>query len=236
MKNSCEIVKDLLPLYHDDVCSNKSRSMVEEHLLECDACKKYLNSMNSDFIQSDIEKTTEQAKFDKLKGIKKKLFRKKIMISAISVLCTIVILFGGFSLIFHYQMPIPYEDELLSVDITDDGVIDIVFNGEDYYGSYGLTKTIEKDGIEHNVAFIYYTDSIWTKYLSKPDSNEIYQFSIGNSIMVDYGKNGEDIPIQSKKDIITEVYYLIGNYRDLAQLSNEEFAKATQDAILIWEK
>ena len=39
MKVSCEIIKDLLPLYHDGVCSNESRQMVEEHLSECEKCR-----------------------------------------------------------------------------------------------------------------------------------------------------------------------------------------------------
>ncbi|SKC69386.1 zf-HC2 domain-containing protein [Maledivibacter halophilus] len=233
MKNLCEIVKDLLPLYHDDVCSNESRSMVEKHLLECNDCKKYLDSMNNDFIQSNIEKATEQAKFDRLKGLKKKLFRKTMMISAVSVLCAIVVFLAGFSLIFHYEIPILYEDELLSVDIADDGVINILFNSKDYHCIYTYTKTIEKNGIEQDVVFVYYTDSIWTKYFSKPHKNEVKQFSIGNNIMVDSDKNGESI--LSKEDI-TAVYYLIGDYKNLAQMSNEEFTKATQDAILIWKK
>jgi len=45
MKTSCEIIKDLLPLFHDGVCSNESRAMVEEHLGECDNCKAELQSM-----------------------------------------------------------------------------------------------------------------------------------------------------------------------------------------------
>jgi len=36
----CDIVKDLLPLYVDDVCSEKSRMVIEEHLKECEECKK----------------------------------------------------------------------------------------------------------------------------------------------------------------------------------------------------
>ena len=45
MKHNCEVVRDLLPLYHDDVCSEKSREMVEEHLQECGACKKELEKI-----------------------------------------------------------------------------------------------------------------------------------------------------------------------------------------------
>ena len=35
-----DIVQDLLPLYHDGVCSDKSRAAVEEHLQTCQDCRK----------------------------------------------------------------------------------------------------------------------------------------------------------------------------------------------------
>ena len=36
MKNiTCDIIEDLLPLYHDNVCSNDSKIIVEEHLKNC---------------------------------------------------------------------------------------------------------------------------------------------------------------------------------------------------------
>ncbi len=36
MNISCEIIKDLLPLYHDGVCSVDSTKAVEEHLEHCE--------------------------------------------------------------------------------------------------------------------------------------------------------------------------------------------------------
>ena len=35
-----DIVQDLLPLYHDGVCSDKSRAAVEEHLQTCQDVQK----------------------------------------------------------------------------------------------------------------------------------------------------------------------------------------------------
>ena len=37
-----DIVQDLLPLYHDGVCSDKSRAAVEEHLKTCEDCRAAL--------------------------------------------------------------------------------------------------------------------------------------------------------------------------------------------------
>ena len=35
MKTPCNVIRDLLPLYHDGVCSPESRQLVEEHLEKC---------------------------------------------------------------------------------------------------------------------------------------------------------------------------------------------------------
>ncbi len=39
---NCDIVRDLLPLYEDGLCSEESRRAVEEHLKTCEACRKRL--------------------------------------------------------------------------------------------------------------------------------------------------------------------------------------------------
>ena len=43
---SCEIIQDILPLYHDGVCSEASRSLVEKHIKKCNECEKMLNALN----------------------------------------------------------------------------------------------------------------------------------------------------------------------------------------------
>lgn len=46
--DSCAIVQDLLPLYIDNVCSNESRKIVEEHLHTCDKCNRMFEEMTAD--------------------------------------------------------------------------------------------------------------------------------------------------------------------------------------------
>lgn len=48
-KMSCEIIKDLLPLYYDDVCSNDSKLLVEKHINECTSCRKYLDNIGGKY-------------------------------------------------------------------------------------------------------------------------------------------------------------------------------------------
>ena len=47
-KISCDVVKDLLPLYKDEVCSEKSKELIENHLTECEDCRRYLDALNSE--------------------------------------------------------------------------------------------------------------------------------------------------------------------------------------------
>ena len=47
MNNTCEIVRDLLPLYVDSVCSDASRALVEEHIAGCRDCMRSLSQMKN---------------------------------------------------------------------------------------------------------------------------------------------------------------------------------------------
>ena len=40
MKWNCDLIQDLLPLYEEDLCSPASRQAVEEHLRECEGCRR----------------------------------------------------------------------------------------------------------------------------------------------------------------------------------------------------
>ena len=42
MDISCDIIRDVLPLYAEDLVSDATRQMVEDHLCGCDPCLKQL--------------------------------------------------------------------------------------------------------------------------------------------------------------------------------------------------
>ena len=54
MKNSCDVVRDLLPLYADDACSQDSRRLVDEHLAECPDCGRMLKRLQNSEIENDL--------------------------------------------------------------------------------------------------------------------------------------------------------------------------------------
>lgn len=45
MKISCKVVEDLLPLYVEECCSEDTKQLLDEHILECEECKGKLEKL-----------------------------------------------------------------------------------------------------------------------------------------------------------------------------------------------
>ena len=56
VNNKCQIVRDLLPLYQDNVCSEESRRMVDEHLKDCKDCKTIADELSKTELDDTIIK------------------------------------------------------------------------------------------------------------------------------------------------------------------------------------
>ena len=102
MINNCDIIKDLLPLYADDVCSPSSREMIETHLRECTDCAKVLKRLKDCEIEATIETEKEEVIRHQAKFFRKKSTIAGLIISAIFfipvLVCLIVNLATGHGL------------------------------------------------------------------------------------------------------------------------------------------
>lgn len=79
MKLNCEIIKDLLPLYCDSICSAESTAAVEEHLSECVPCTEELQKLKSELPEPSLQTENESS----IIGIyKKRLIRKVLFFCA----------------------------------------------------------------------------------------------------------------------------------------------------------
>ncbi len=83
----CEIIRDLIPLYLDKVCSEDSRKLVEEHLAECSECRKYMKELETELEavkqkkEEDLdEKRLLQEGAERMKEIGKKSIVEKMII------------------------------------------------------------------------------------------------------------------------------------------------------------
>ena len=89
MKNECDIVKDLLFSYNDGVLSTTSKEFVEEHLKTCESCNNTLKE-----IQQENSEINQEKEIDALKGVRKKITKKNIIISISLIFLLIIIIFN----------------------------------------------------------------------------------------------------------------------------------------------
>ncbi len=61
MKTTCNIIRDLLPLYRDGVCSPDSSGLVEEHLSSCESCREELKAMEAALASPHIDPEAKQS-------------------------------------------------------------------------------------------------------------------------------------------------------------------------------
>ena len=92
-KISCDIIKDLLPLYIDGVCSSDSIDIIEEHLKDCPLCEaEFMNMQNNTDIKPEIDKDIDKAVKNANKKIKKG--KKKVVVRTICISLVVTILLG----------------------------------------------------------------------------------------------------------------------------------------------
>lgn len=96
----CDIVKDLLPLYIENLCSSASREAVEEHLEHCETCREEYERMRREY-ELPLDSMGEEAFIEE-----KNLFEKSKQELETSFAGTIpAILLGGFCTLFFVLIP-----------------------------------------------------------------------------------------------------------------------------------
>lgn len=75
-KIPCEIIRDLLPLYQDDICSEKSRIAIEKHMKECESCRTYLKRMECEIPIEVYEAEGTNEEWNAFREFSEKVSRK----------------------------------------------------------------------------------------------------------------------------------------------------------------
>jgi len=100
MNVTCEVIRDLFPIYHDGVCSGGSRALVEEHLAQCEGCKAELETLTAALPIEIAQQNREEAQaVEKLSKRWKRGMWKSLLKG---VLLTIAILAALFLLLYVF--------------------------------------------------------------------------------------------------------------------------------------
>lgn len=88
-KKDCKIIQDLLPNYIENLTNEETNIFIEEHLKECDDCKKILDNMKKDLNISTSKRNSKEVNYIKKYNSKLKLLRNLLIL--IIVVTVIVI-------------------------------------------------------------------------------------------------------------------------------------------------
>ena len=92
MKYPCDLVKDLLPLYHDDVCSSSAKEIVEQHLPECPSCSEEMQKMNDNTYDMPLHTEREGVVKRHMQSTKRKSLLAGLCLSGVLMIPVLVCL------------------------------------------------------------------------------------------------------------------------------------------------
>ena len=210
MKLPCELIRDLLPLYHDGVCSEVSRKNVEEHLSGCEECRKLMNALDGEveWKQEDGAKALASVSRQWKQGLKRALL-KGVGVTA----AAFALLLGGFLALTQWKW--------LTVDTVQMDVAEI-YQLEDGRILYKLDVP---EGVwSRNFEFTHCDDG--TTYLTPKRSlietgqQQGWESLLDQYLMIDYA---EQTAWAASNGGVPETRYCVGTPGD-------------PDALLVWEE
>lgn len=102
MKIACGIIRDLLPLYVDGICSAESSSLLEGHLAECERCRQLREQMSAK--ENTYKEDSEDMKFvEGLTKLKSRIGKRTRLTIAGSVAAMIALVLM-FELLFNLPL------------------------------------------------------------------------------------------------------------------------------------
>ena len=166
MKCKCGIIKDLLPLYVDHVCSDQSKELVDEHLLECEKCKSYMNSLREaqDVEAAAYDEEKESRKVKMMARMKKKLLFRNILVAVFTVLILGGVCISVIQYLKHTLVPIPETKQMEVVYENDDLVLSIM--DAIWSDASGVRFTLTEDGKSYECVAVAMNTSKWNELIS----------------------------------------------------------------------
>lgn len=130
-KVHCNVIQDMIPLYIENICSEETRQMVEEHVGECEECR---NMLAMALKPTEIENTLQErfgqnAKPDEAQEevaiyhkIRKQVFRKTAKRVALIAACIICVLVVGSVIMYVPFSKATYEQAKIEIVEKKNGV------------------------------------------------------------------------------------------------------------------
>lgn len=227
--NTCSLIEDLLPLYVENLVSEKSKKEIEDHLKKCDRCSEILKSikeenklfLNEELLTKDINNNTEK-EIKCIKNIKRNIVIKIITTMLITAI-TIIAIFGIY-ILSPYRF-IKNEDGKLLLYNFNTGNIKQGVDSTNMLATYTIDDNGKK--IDYSIIFTFDKNNICINaraVISGYKENELINFkrTWENSVTV------SNIKIEQQKLYINDNIYVGKEKENILESLKEYDAKIVE--------
>ena len=216
MKYPCNIIKDLLPLYHDGVCSQESADIITDHFVECSACQAYYQLLCSEEPLPELPKSAEEElkKAASFRAIRNKLLKKQIIFIAACLLIICIAAAAVVDVLKNTAQIVTYDNNISVSSVNGDLI------GRLSGSSYQQAKSLTVESTGRQIIFFYFQNSKWD------------EITTHSQIFAEY----TICPAAKGAADIDAVYYYTGDYTGLENLSPAQLQNILDTATLLWYK
>ena len=169
MKQECSIVRDLLPLYVEDMVSPETAAFVGGHLKSCETCQAEVQRLRQ---PPDVTPPAQEERPEApLRRLQKKLLLKRIQTALLAGGFVLVVLLSAFAILSAPRY-FPYTAQLLEVTEQADGSLTITFDQAVTQCQVESLGTQEPDNQSESYSIQAWT-SPWDQWFSRSGSRTL---------------------------------------------------------------
>jgi len=189
--DNCNVVRDILPLYAEDMVCGDTRELLERHLEHCESCRAELAKIRK---PAAIAPDTDTAP---LEGLKRRLRRRRARAGFFAAVAALLIAVTVFSALMAPNY-FPYSEELLEISEGPSGSVVILFD-------QGVTGySVEREYNSGSAAEVYRVsawDTAWDTLANRRGGqNIVVTPADGSEMMIYYAQNdgSEDVLVYGR--------------------------------------
>ena len=190
-KINCSLIKDLLPLYIDDLCSKDTSEIVSNHLEICEDCNKEYETLKTEPKVKPQQDNSQEL----IKKVNKKFGKDKkwAVIKTVSIILAIIIVAG---VVAFFKVPLYVAKEAFQ----DSG-----FSYPENYETWEIGSK-EKKNFSHKAVDMYINENFGKYEVSDNGQSLVFKYEDGKKIIV-YYTGLESIPSWDEDENVLKDMY-----------------------------
>ena len=157
MKQECSIIRDLLPLYAEQMVSADTAAFVEQHLKGCAACRREYEQTK------EPRRVPEPAPAAPLRTLRRKLKAKRLQTIALTAIFVMALLVSAFA-VLDAPNYLPYSEGLITAEPVEGG-LRLTF--DEAVTDFDCTIYPDPDGGRFYYCDVEAWTSLWDEWVSK---------------------------------------------------------------------